>query len=206
MGKVATRTRRRGAKLTDLPDDLEIARVVGDNSDTAQTFADNVEKALMHAYRVADEQSCVQKVLEIVEQIGPKKVVVPPENFTGRDSIVQELQNRNIELCDPDDQDATFDADVGITGVLSAVAETASLHLGSGGNTRRLASLAPPHHIAVVRTEQIVPDLLDWGRRNTENLPPAETLVSSPSKTADIELNLVLGVHGPREEHVVIIG
>jgi L-lactate dehydrogenase complex protein LldG len=190
----------------ELPDDLEVARVVGDNTDLVQSFADNVERALMHPYRVNDEQSCVQKVLEIVEQAGANKVIVPPEDFTGRDAIVQELQNRNITLCDPDDQEAAFDADAGITGVESAVVETASLYLGSGGSTRRLASLAPPHHIAIVNADQIVPDLLDWGRRSTENLPAAETLVSGPSKTADIELNLVLGVHGPREEHVVIVG
>jgi L-lactate dehydrogenase complex protein LldG len=115
------------------------------------------------------------------------------------------LKEKGVALCDNEDPDSAFDADVGITGVNMAVAETPTLSLISGGNRRRLASLAAPCHISIVRAEQIVPDLLDWSMRDKDNLPASEILVSGPSKTADIELKVVHGVHGPREEHVIIL-
>ena len=63
-----------------------------------------------------------------------------------------------------------------------------------------------PNHIGVVRAEQIVPDLIDWFAKNDAGDAASEVLISAPSKTADIELTLVMGVHGPKEEHVIIVG
>ena len=87
-----------------------------------------------------------------------------------------------------------------------AVAETGGFVVSSGGPRRRLASLAVPIHIGIIRTEQLVPDLLDWAVKLPKDPPANQVLVSGPSKTADIELTLVVGVHGPKEEHVLILG
>jgi L-lactate dehydrogenase complex protein LldG len=63
-----------------------------------------------------------------------------------------------------------------------------------------------PIHIAVVRADQIVADSLDWFAEDRTDGAASEVLISAPSKTADIELTLVMGVHGPKEEHVIVIG
>ena len=68
-----------------------------------------------------------------------------------------------------------------------------------------MASLAVPAHIAVLRADQIVPDLLDWGGSLSSDPPANEVLISAMSKTADIEGILVPGVHGPGIVHVVVI-
>jgi len=84
--------------------------------------------------------------------------------------------------------------------------------LRSGNGRGRLASLIAPVHIAVLRRAQIVRGLgtalallaEQHGRDlfvDSSNL----TLISGPSRTGDIELTLTLGVHGPREIHVVLI-
>jgi L-lactate dehydrogenase complex protein LldG len=189
-----------------LPDDLEIARVVRPEQDIVAEFAARAEQAKMIVHRVADESALVEKTVEVLRQVGATSAVVPDDGLPGRAGIVERLGREGIKLVDADEPDGAFSADAGITGVDMAVAETASLCLTSGGGRRRLASLAVPTHIGVVRAEQIVPDLLDWAAQTPAQPPACQTLVSAPSKTADIELILVMGVHGPRHEHVIIVG
>lgn len=205
LKRVSTALLERGVPVS-LPDDLEIARVIGPGKDLVSEFAARAEQAKMYVYRVADEAAMVEKVAEIVRQVGGGSAVVPDEGWSGRERVVERLTADGIKLINADAPDGAFVADVGITGVEQAVAETASMCLTSGGGRRRLASLAVPTHIGIVRAEQIVPDLLDWGTQSPTPPPACQTLVSAPSKTADIELVLVMGVHGPRQEHVIIVG
>ena len=106
--------------------------------------------------------------------------------------------------------DELFDLDTAITGTVLGIAETGSLLLFSEGDGARLASLVPEKHIALLWPEQIVPDLLDGAaflkEKGTGEQPGGMTLISGPSKTADIELSLVVGVHGPARLHVIIMG
>lgn len=102
---------------------------------------------------------------------------------------------------------AHFEADAGITDVDAALAETGTLIISSGPTRSRACFLVPPIHIAVVRAIDILPDMIDYWSRGREALRDASavTLITGPSKTADIEGILVTGVHGPREVHVVLV-
>ena len=92
-------------------------------------------------------------------------------------------------------------ADVGITLVDYAIADTGSLVLNAGQGRYRLASLAPPHHVAIVSRARILPTseaaVATLGSRTT-------VFVTGPSRTADIEGVIVRGIHGPRRLWVVI--
>ncbi|MDR7420001.1 MAG: lactate utilization protein C [Armatimonadota bacterium] len=95
-------------------------------------------------------------------------------------------------------------ADLGVTGAEWGIAETATLVLPSGPQQPRLASLLPPVHVAVLAADRIVPDLHALFAR-VGFLPSALTLITGPSRSADIGLTPVLGAHGPMEVSVVLI-
>jgi L-lactate dehydrogenase complex protein LldG len=103
---------------------------------------------------------------------------------------------------------AVFAADLGITSVDWAVAETGSLALCARPGQGRSASLLPPRYLAIVEPSQIVPDLFDLFERleaEKTHLPSTVTLVTGPSKTGDIELKLTTGVHGPGNVHLLVV-
>lgn len=103
-----------------------------------------------------------------------------------------------------------IEAGIGVSGVDYALADTGTLVLLAGPGKARSISLVPPVHIAIVETNQIVSGLSDLFQllrfeKGVNDLGSAVTFITGPSRTADIELTLVVGVHGPQELHVVII-
>jgi len=97
-------------------------------------------------------------------------------------------------------------ADVGVTACHAAIAETGSLVLLSGKGTSRTVSLLPPVHVALVRPEDLCFTMGELFALRGDLLRRAAscTIVTGPSRTADIELTLTLGVHGPGRVVVVI--
>lgn len=103
---------------------------------------------------------------------------------------------------------ATGDDKVGVTGCFCAIAETGTLMMHSGAETPLTSSLLPDVHIAVVRRSRLVmgmEDAWDLLRREQGELPRQVAFVSGPSRTADIEMTMVLGIHGPYRVHVVLV-
>jgi L-lactate dehydrogenase complex protein LldG len=100
------------------------------------------------------------------------------------------------------------DDKVGITGTFCALAENGTLVLLSGEHTHATTSLLPETHIAIVPASRIVRSMEDgWDLLRNEHggLPRQVNFVSGPSRTADIEMTLVLGAHGPFRVHVIIV-
>ena len=97
---------------------------------------------------------------------------------------------------------------LGITGVFCALAENGTLMLLSGETTPATTSLLPETHVAVVPFSRIVRTMEDgWDllRRERGVLPRQVNFISGPSRTADIEMTLVLGAHGPFRVHVILV-
>ncbi|HEX6947859.1 MAG TPA: lactate utilization protein [Acidimicrobiia bacterium] len=97
--------------------------------------------------------------------------------------------------------------DLGVTGAAAALAESGSVVLIHGPGRPRLASLVPDVHVVLVEIETIQPSLAHWAHSQPEPISSTANLVvvTGPSRTGDIELQLNLGVHGPRHVHVVLI-
>ncbi len=106
-----------------------------------------------------------------------------------------------------------FKSEMGVTGVGYAIAETASCAVIPRKGVARLTSLAPSVLILLVETEQILENLDDFfaitrlkRMESRSHGPNYYNFISGPSRTADIEQTLTVGVHGPGEVHMVIVG
>jgi L-lactate dehydrogenase complex protein LldG len=96
-------------------------------------------------------------------------------------------------------------APVAVEEVTGAIAETGSLVCTSAGGREVQAGLLPAHHVAIVRQERIFATLDDFFASCSADPPTNITLVTGPSRTADIELTLAIGVHGPERLDVIVI-
>jgi L-lactate dehydrogenase complex protein LldG len=103
-------------------------------------------------------------------------------------------------------RDVQAAAEVGVTGCDAAIAETGSLALLSSAEQPRIASLLPPVHVAIVRRSDLRATLGAFLDERAADIARSGccTFVTGPSRTADIELTLTLGVHGPGKVIVVV--
>lgn len=101
------------------------------------------------------------------------------------------------------------DCDVSITGCEALVARTGSIVLSSAQESGRTVSVYAPIHICIAYTSQLVPDIRDALQlvkdKYQGNIPSLISFATGPSRTADIEKTLVVGVHGPKEVYVFLV-
>jgi L-lactate dehydrogenase complex protein LldG len=90
------------------------------------------------------------------------------------------------------------EADIGLSVAEAALAETGTVAVSSGPGLSRLTALLPPVHLVLVPTSCLTMDIFTWAASRQGPLPAAITLISGPSKTADIEQTMAIGVHGPK--------
>ena len=182
------------------------------------SFTRELEKLMGNVHRVADDAQARARVIELLEARGVRRVLAWDDQWlrptdlgarTTRSRIVVEPcwlpsdgPDRTVRL------KALDDVVVGITGAHGALADTGSLVVVSGPGRGRIASLLPPTHIAVIGADQLSPTLATFLRANPDVADVGSNVVAitGPSRTGDIEGTLVLGVHGPGDLHVIVIG
>ncbi len=170
-----------------------------------QLFVSEAEKLGCFIYQL-DQSSAVEQIMELIG--GDQSVLSWDENQLPIQELPGTLAFLGVKVARHD----AGDVRVGITGISAALAATGSLVLESGAGRHRSTSLLPDVHIALMKAEQILPDLESWQQAQQQLGYPAftkssnTTVVTGPSKTADIGHELVKGAHGPREVHIVILG
>lgn len=119
--------------------------------------------------------------------------------------------NKNLHSLIPDEfgLSGIKEADASITECETLIARTGSAILSSGVALSRSIQIFPPIHIIIAKESQLQPYLSD-GIKTLEtkygkDFPSQVSLITGPSRTADIEKTLVLGAHGPKELLVIII-
>ena len=179
----------------------------------SECFATQLQAAGGRCYLVDSAEKAVQQVAALLQALDARKLVLGRGEWLDTVPLASTLTQIGFEVWqeNPDvpraeAKETLFQADAGITGVDWLIAETGSIVVQSRPGQARSLSLLPPVHIAVAHRSQLIPDLFDLFAKFPPNALPANiTVITGPSKTGDIELRLVTGVHGPREVHVVLV-
>ena len=112
--------------------------------------------------------------------------------------LIQQLKLARLEIAHQPDPALS----VGLTGAVAGIAETGSVLIPSGPGKALAHSLLPAIHIVILRASQVYAHLPEVLKLPAVVEARAAVLVSGPSRTADIEMSLTIGVHGPAELHV----
>jgi L-lactate utilization protein LutC len=180
----------------------------GAGADPLARFVEMAKAMGAVPYVVADRDAALAEIGAILDRIGAKRALLGTGPVLDSLDLGPWLRSHGLSVTTfdhgPVERDEMFAADVGITGVSGLLAETGSLIVRASKTEPRSASLLPPVHIAIARRDQIVADLFDVLEPMTA-LPSNLVLITGPSKTGDIELKLVTGVHGPGEVHVIVM-
>ncbi len=173
--------------------------------DLARQFDEAMTAARGEVQRVDNLEAGLALVEELLVEIGARKVVVntePPLDGVAFSARWPEITWRQVGAAGTEGvaglRAFCKEADAGLSGVDAALAETGSLVVTSGAGKSRMATLLPPVHIALVPEHSLQVDLFTWTAARSGALPANLTLISGPSKTADIEQTMAVGVHGPR--------
>jgi L-lactate dehydrogenase complex protein LldG len=190
--------------------------------DLAAQFAAELARLEGHPHRCADDEQALEVIRRILQSHAARSVIawdLAQIGLPGLDALLEQLGVQALdgqvagsgagrsELLQPLEA-----APVCLSGAELGIAESGSLLLLSGPGRGRLASLLAPTHIAVLRADRLVRGLGQalntLKQRHSAALFDAYsnlTIITGPSRTADIELTLTLGVHGPKEIHVILI-
>jgi len=101
------------------------------------------------------------------------------------------------------------DCDISVTSCEFLIARTGSIVLSSAQSMGRTSSVYAPIHICIAFTSQLVYDIKDALQlmkvKYKDKIPSLITFATGPSRTADIEKTLVVGVHGPKEVYCFLV-
>ena len=202
-----------GRTITELGPDVDqsLVRLCQPDEDLPARFAERAQAVGVQVQRVASN-ALDESLRKILGELQCHSAALSIADELLRAQVNVTLADIGLDVLDQysgSDRAALFDADVAITDVDAALAETGSIIISSGAHRGRACHLTPPVHIALVWANKIVADLIDYfGPTRDVGNPQhgsATVLITGPSKTADIEGILITGVHGPGEVHVMII-
>jgi len=184
-----------------------------DKNHAFSLFKSRLEEQAGKVYEVRDLDDAARTLANVLMGQGVKSAVLakmPPEI---REKVVRSLWSSAINIVEPHGRDAPriiSKADAGVTVANFAVADIGAIVEITYDDADRLVSALPKIHVCLLQRDQILERFEEAGcrLRNTAEISErcVVSFISGPSRTGDIELKLVLGVHGPHQVHVIVFG
>jgi len=150
-----------------------------------------------------------EQVLEMIRDLATGPVALPAFASGERLGLARGLAGLGVDLLEGELRATASGAALGITGANFALAATGTLVLESTPEPIRLASTLPERHVALLDPKKIIADLVAATpvMRQFHQQMPQNFLayITGPSRTADIERVLTIGVHGPKELYIMLV-
>ncbi len=182
-----------------------------------EQFSAEVTALKGDVFRADTPAAALEKIVSLLAEHGAEEYLAWADDLLPLPNLRAELATHGFSAhplqvpADPAARRETLSAasgiQVGITGALAGIADTGTMVVPSGNRKGRLASLLPPAHIALLRIRHLYPSLMHFIAANPTAARDVANLnfISGPSRTADIEQTLTLGVHGPKFVHVILL-
>jgi L-lactate dehydrogenase complex protein LldG len=188
--------------------DPRIVRTVDASQDLLPLF---VQQGALQKLAVHTATRCQLAValVDYLRRNGIQSVAISEDGLLADLGIAGALREAGLEVCgwSQTQRDSLYDkVQCGLTEAAYGVAETGSIVIRPSAGEGRGLSLVPLYHVAILEQKNLLPDLLDLLtllRQQGGHAP--HTLICGPSKTADIEMNVVTGIHGPNVVGVFVL-
>ncbi len=198
-----------------LQSDFSTVPQIDSGDDLLAILKESCARHNMSLHVVDDGEQAAEVIVKMVHEETPefyhnKHVAVHNHPLLSQLKIWKRFENESITVhtCMDNDSDAREKHElscIGITSPECVVATHATVIQQTGIGQPRSTSLLPSHHIAVVKQERIVKSLEEGYVKMKAMQGSNFVFISGPSKTADIEAQLVYGAHGPRKMDLIII-
>jgi L-lactate dehydrogenase complex protein LldG len=221
MGKIGAGLRRGGVaarySAPGAPNHPEISETTWPQDLLVERFDAELTAIAGRVHRAATVGDATDAIVAVCREHGVSRVLGWAPQWIGVPGLHDALAAAGIDVDEgwlPDGGERTGrlaaldPVRVGITGAFAGIAGSGTIAVVSGPGRPRLASLLVPVHLAVLRADCLYPSLAALLAAHADVVEEGSNLVliTGPSRTADIEMTLTRGVHGPGEIHVILLG
>jgi len=176
-------------------------------------FMNEITKVSGKAIILKSEDEIKDYVIRLVEEHSAKSLAIWESDFLKQINLREFLEIKGLKFASLNSKEEMAEADIGITEADFGIADTGTLVLIANEKQPRSVSLIPPIHVAILQSDVILEKMEDVfailknsldETGSIAKLTSCITFITGPSRTGDIELNITLGVHGPKELFVLI--
>jgi L-lactate dehydrogenase complex protein LldG len=173
------------------------------NENFYELFKTKAEELTVKVLRAASSKEASDLILGEIRQLQVQKVAATPLTMLDDKALQVYEPSIDVDFCRELNRDKIEQADMGISEFDLGIAQLGCIVQDASDLHTRLVSMLPPIHLAVLKTSTLVESFADAleiiEKAYQGNIPPYLSFITGPSKTADIERELTIGVHGPEK-------
>lgn len=171
-------------------------------------FKEKAEAVAAQVFLAPSAEAAGPLIAEQLKALGVKRIVLSHSDLSRQGKLDEALEQEGFSVHSTDIRNQAPGADVGISQLEIAVAETGSLANDVTNVDARLVASLPTIHLALVPLEGLTATLEDALLKlyNNGRVPSHLCFTTGPSRTSDIERVLTIGVHGPEKLLIVFVG
>jgi L-lactate dehydrogenase complex protein LldG len=178
--------------------------------DPPARFLRELEAVGGHGFRATGKEEARGYVVDLARERGAKLLVRWDDEELNALGLDGALSKAGVDVVAwrglSDFREVTARADVGLSTADWAIAETGSLVLSSGPGRGRSVTLLPPTYVAVLPADRVLRDVPEAIEKYAGGVLPSNVCFhTGPSRSGDIEMSLVTGMHGPGDVHVILL-